>query len=82
MSKIDITVNVPTRISLTEDQIFNSLEQLLDIKDYSLIDGKLYRYDRTSHNGYGYVHVPINTQSNQAIFEKVEAFVKLKELRE
>lgn len=54
---VTIKVNVPTDIRLDEDQVLKCLEQLLNVKGYTIEDSVVYQYDRVSYDDYDYVRV-------------------------
>lgn len=80
MSEIKLTVNIPTPITITNDQLLKILEKALRVDDYTLIDDVLHRYDRVSHNDYDYVPVKVEHEYQKNIVKKLKLLAKFKEV--
>lgn len=80
MSSVKLQINIPTCISLTSSQVLKSVEELLEIKDYKIIDGHLYHFERVSYSDYDYVKVPSESSSYEIIYNKVVLYNDLEKL--
>ena len=78
MSKIKITIDIPTQITLTHDQLIMSLSKALYLDGYMLEDDVVYEYTRVSYDDYGYVPIKIEHDYQKNIVKKLKLLAELK----
>ena len=78
MSQVKITIDIPTQITLTHDQLIMALSKALYLDGYMLEDDVLYEYTRVSHDDYGYVPIKIKHDYQKNIVKKLKLLAELK----
>ena len=78
MSQIKITIDIPTQITLTHDQLIMSLSKALYLDGYMLKDDVLYEYTRVSYDDYDYVPIKIEHDYQKNIVRKLKLLAELK----